>query len=79
MNIATIGIDIAKDVFQIHGVCRDGKVMVSRQLRRQQLLPYLRQLTPCTVGLEACPGAHYWARQIAALGHDIRLLPPLVR
>jgi transposase len=56
MNIATIGIDIAKNVFHIHGVCRDGKVMVSRQLRRQQLLPYLRQLTPCTVGLEACPG-----------------------
>jgi transposase len=76
MNIVTIGIDIAKDVFQIHGVCRDGKVMVSRQLRRQQLLPYLRQLTPCTVGLEACPGAHHWARQITALGHDVRLMPP---
>ena len=76
MNIATIGIDIAKNVFQIHGVCADGKVTVSRQLRRQQLLPYLQQLTPCTVGLEACPGAHHWARQIAALGHDVRLMPP---
>jgi transposase len=76
MTIATIGIDIAKNVFQVHGVCAHGKVKVSRQLRRQQLLPYLQQLAPCRVGLEACPGAHHWAREIAALGHDVRLMPP---
>lgn len=76
MKIATIGIDIAKNVFQIHGVGAAGKVIVSRQLRRQQLLPYLQQLAPCLIGLEACPGAHHWARQIAALGHDVRLMPP---
>lgn len=76
MNPATIGIDIAKNVFQIHGVGADGRVAVSRQLRRQQLLSYLQQLAPCLVGLEACPGAHHWARQIAALGHDVRLMPP---
>ncbi len=76
MKIATIGIDIAKNVFQIHGVGAAGKVIVSRQLRRQQLLPYLQQLAPCLVGMEACPGAHHWARQIAALGHDVRLMPP---
>lgn len=76
MSIATIGIDIAKNVFQIHGVCADGKVLVSRQLRRGQVLPYLQKLAPCLIGLEACPGAHHWARQIAALGHDVRLMPP---
>jgi transposase len=76
MNIATIGIDIAKNVIQVHGVCADGKVTLSRQLRRQQLLPYLQKLAPCMVGLEACPGAHHWARQIVALGHDVRLMPP---
>ncbi|XHS02435.1 IS110 family transposase [Sphingomonas sp. DBB INV C78] len=76
MTIATIGIDIAKNVFQIHGVCADGKLLVSRQLRRGQVLPYLQKLAPCLIGLEACPGAHHWARQIAALGHDVRLMPP---
>jgi len=76
MTIATIGIDIAKNVFHLHGVCVDGNVVVSRQLRRRQDIPYLQQLTPCLIGIEACPGAHHWARQIAALGHEVRLMPP---
>lgn len=76
MNIATIGIDIAKNVFQVHGVCTEGKVAISRKLRRHQLLPFLQKLTPCTVGLEACPGAHHWAREIAAFGHEVRMMPP---
>ncbi|MBL8882740.1 MAG: IS110 family transposase [Hyphomicrobium sp.] len=76
MTIATIGIDIAKNVFHLHGVCVDGNVVVSRQLRRRQDIPYLQQLTPCLIGIEACPGAHHWAHQIAALGHEVRLMPP---
>lgn len=76
MTIATIGIDIAKNVFHLHGVCVDGNVVVSRQLRRRQDIPYLQQLTPCLIGIEACPGAHHWARQISALGHEVRLMPP---
>jgi transposase len=76
MNVATIGIDIAKNVFHVHGVCAEGEVLISRQLRRHQLLSFLQQLAPCTVGLEACPGAHFWARQIAAFGHKVRLMPP---
>ena len=76
MQIATVGIDIAKNVVQVHAVCMDGKVVVSRQLRRHQLLSFLQKLAPCTVGLEACPGAHHWARQIAAFGHRVRVMPP---
>lgn len=76
MKVATIGIDIAKNVFQVYGVCASGEVVVSKQLRRHHLLSFVQQLPPCTFGLEACPGAHHWARQIAAFGHKVRLMPP---
>jgi transposase len=76
VEIITIGLDIAKSVFQVHGVDASGSVVVRRQLRRAELLKYFGSLSPCLVGMEACGSAHYWARQIGALGHEVRLLPP---
>jgi len=75
-EISTIGLDIAKSVFQVHGVDAAGAVVVRRQLRRGELLKFFGKLAPCLVGLEACGTSHYWARRIAALGHQVRLLPP---
>lgn len=71
-----IGLDVAKQIFQVHGVSADGKVTVRRQLRRSQMLGFFGKLTRCVVGLEACGGSHFWAREIRALGHDVRLIPP---
>jgi transposase len=76
VEIITIGLDIAKSVFQVHGVDASGSVVVRRQLRRAELLKYFGSLPPCLIGMEACGSAHYWARQIVALGHEVRLLPP---
>src|SRR4030065_500039 len=76
MNITRIGIDLAKQVFQLHGVDRHGKVLVRKQLRRAQMLAYFGKLTPCVVGMEACGSAHYWARELGRLGHDVRLMAP---
>ena len=76
MNIARIGIDLAKQVFQIHGVDRTEKVLVRRQLRRSQMLDYFSKLTPCLIGMEACGSAHYWARELGKLGHEVRLMAP---
>jgi|SRR5579859_3984798 len=76
VEIITIGLDIAKSVFQVHGVDASGSIVVRRQLRRAELLKYFGSLPPCLVGMEACGSAHYWARQIVALGHEVRLLPP---
>lgn len=76
MTITTIGLDIAKNVFQVHGVAADGQVIVRRQLRRTQVLEFFSKLSPCLVGLEACSGAHHWARQMTAIGHEVRLMPP---
>jgi len=76
VEIITMGLDIAKSVFQVHGVDSSGSVVVRRQLRRAELLKYFSSLPPCLVGMEACGSAHYWARQIGALGHRVRLLPP---
>ena len=75
-EISTIGLDIAKNLFQVHGVDAAGEVLVRRQLRRGEVVKFFGKLAPCLVGLEACGTAHYWARQIAALGHEVRLLPP---
>ncbi|MER5174119.1 IS110 family transposase [Thioclava kandeliae] len=72
----TIGLDLAKNVFQVHGVDATGKVVCRRQLRRAQLLLFFSQLEPCVVGMEACAGAHHWGRELAALGHEVRLMPP---
>jgi len=75
-EITTIGIDLAKHVFQLHGVDGAGKVVVCRRLRRSQVATFFATLPPCLVGMEACGTAHFWAREIAASGHDVRLMPP---
>jgi transposase len=74
MQVERIGLDIAKSSFQVHGVDAHGKVVVRKQLSRAKVLPYCAQLPPCLVGLEACGGAHYWARELQKLGHDVRLM-----
>ena len=76
MKVITIGLDIAKSVFQVHGVDGEGKPVVRRQLRRSHVLKFFAALEPCLVGLEACATSHYWARELAALGHEVRLVPP---
>jgi transposase len=76
-SITTIGLDLAKSVFQVHGVDGDGAVVVRRTLRRSQVLDFFRKLPPCLVGLEACASSHHWAREIVALGHDARMIPPI--
>jgi len=75
MQITTIGLDIAKNVFQVHGIDGDEKVVVRKQLRRNQVLQFFDELPPCLVGLEACATSHYWARELARLGHEVRLMP----
>lgn len=76
MDITRIGIDLAKQVFQIHGVGRDGKTLVKKQLRRSQMMAYFSKLPPTLVGMEACGSAHYWARELRKMGHDARLMSP---
>ena len=76
MDIRTLGIDLAKNVFQVHGVDGKGRTVVQRQFRRRQLLPFIAQVQPCLVAMEACGSAHYWAREIAQRGHQVRLLSP---
>jgi transposase len=75
-TITSIGLDLAKKVFQVHGVDAEGKVIVARKLRRKQVLAFFAKLAPCLVGMEACGSAHYWAREIAKLGHTVKLMPP---
>jgi transposase len=76
MKITTSGIDVAKSVFQVHGVDARGNVVVRRQIRRSQLLLFFSKLEPCLIGMEACATSHYWARKLSALGHTIRLMAP---
>lgn len=76
MEITTLGIDLAKSVFQLHGVDADGAVVLQKKLRRGAVLDFLGRLEPCLIGMEACPTSHFWAREIAALGHNVRLIPP---
>lgn len=76
MDITQIGIDLAKQVFQIHGIDCSGKVVERKQLRRSQLLNYFRKLSPCLIGMEACGSSHYWARELGKLGHEVRLMAP---
>jgi transposase len=75
MQIATIGLDLAKNVFQVHGVDEVGKLTITRQLRRGQLIGFFKKLPPCLVGMEACATAHHWARELIKLGHTVRLMP----
>jgi transposase len=76
MNISMIGLDIAKSAFQVHGVDGSGREVLRRKLRRGQMKTFFSKLAPCVVGLEACGTAHYWARELQALGHEVRLVPP---
>ena len=76
MQIATIGLDIAKSSFQVHGADACGKVVLRKRLRRGKLLEFFANLPRCRVGMEACGGAHYWARELTKLGHEVRLMPP---
>ena len=76
MKIATIGLDLAKHWFQIHAVDALGQTVVRRKLRRSEVISYFRSLPPCVVGLEACATAHHWAPELAALGHEVKLMPP---
>ena len=77
MNISTIGLDLAKNVFQVHGIDDTGKVIVRRSLRRRQVLPLFGKLEPCLIGMEACGTSHFWARALQALGHEVKLMPPI--
>lgn len=76
MEITTIGLDLAKSIFQVHAVDAAGTVVVRKALRRSQVLPFFTKLLPCLVGIEACGTSHHWARTLAKLGHEVRLMPP---
>ena len=74
--VTTIGLDIAKSVFQVHGVDAAGQVLIRRQLKRRAVLAFFQKLPVCLVGIEACASSHYWSRELQALGHSVRLMPP---
>jgi transposase len=76
MTITTIGLDLAKYVFQVHGVDAEGNLIEKRRLRRSQVMAYFASIPPCLVGMEACATAHFWGRELAKLGHEVRLMPP---
>src|SRR5437588_4834999 len=75
-TITTIGLDIAKSIFQVHGVDAEGKVCFRRQLKRRYMLPFFQKLPSCLIGIEACASSHHWSRELQALGHTVRLMPP---
>jgi transposase len=76
MTISTVGIDLAKNIFHVNAVSSTGEVIVRRSLRRAQVIPFFSKLAPCLIGMEACGTSHYWARELASLGHEVRLMPP---
>ncbi|MBT3556600.1 MAG: IS110 family transposase [Rhodospirillales bacterium] len=75
-EVITIGVDLAKNVFQVHGIDAEGGVIFRRQLRRAQMLPFFKKQPSCLVGMEACATSHHWARQLVELGHEVKLMPP---
>src|SRR5215212_6333100 len=75
MTITVIGLDLAKNVFQVHGIDEHGRAVLRRKIRRSDVLPLFSKLTPALVGMEACHTSHYWAREIAKFGHDVRMMP----
>jgi hypothetical protein len=75
-KVTTLGIDLAKTVFQLHGVDLTGKVVWRREVRRAQLMKFVAQLEPCLIGIEACGGANYWARRFAEFGHQVKMMSP---
>jgi len=76
MNVTTIGIDLAKHTFSLHGVDSRGKLVFRKTLSRAKLLPFLGSLPPCLIGMEACSGAHYWGRELSKLGHRVGIMAP---
>jgi transposase len=76
MNIKRIGLDLAKQVFQLHGVDRQEQPVLRKKIKREQVLPYFRDLPLCLIGMEACSSAHYWARELQKLGHTVKLIAP---
>jgi transposase len=76
MKITTVGLDLAKNVFQVHGVDAEGRVILRKRLRRVEVLPFFANLPPCLIGMEACATAHHWARELKNLGHEVKLMPP---
>ena len=75
-EVVTVGLDLAKNVFPVHAIGADGAVLVRRKLRRGEVIGFFSELQPCLVGMEACASAHRWARELIALGHEVRLMPP---
>jgi transposase len=75
-KVSTIGLDIAKSVFQVHGVDDTGAVVIRKRVGRAKVLEFFSGLSPCLIGIEACPSAHHWSRELQALGHAVRLMPP---
>jgi len=75
VDVRVIGLDIAKSVFQLHGLDGAGAIVLQKRLTRARLLPFFEKLPPCLVGIEACATSHYWAREIARLGHEVKLMP----
>lgn len=74
MKVTTVGIDLAKNVFQVHGVNEHGKTVLKKQLKRHQVVEFFANIQPCLIGMEACGGAHHWARKLQALGHTVKLM-----
>ncbi|MEP6020934.1 MAG: IS110 family transposase [Paracoccaceae bacterium] len=77
MQVTTVGLDLAKNIFQVHGITADGTVVFNKSLRRAQLLNFFKNLKPCLIGMEACGSSHHWARQFQKLGHEVRLMPAM--
>jgi transposase len=77
MEITTVGLDLAKNIFQVHAISSTGEVLVRRSLRRAQVIPFFSKLSPCLIGMEACGTSHHWARELVGLGHEVRLMPPV--
>ncbi len=75
-TVTTVGLDIAKSVFQVHGVDAEGKVTIRRKLKRRYVAAFFQKLPPCLVGIEAYASSHHWSRELQALGHTVRLMPP---
>lgn len=76
MSRLTIGIDLAKNVFQVHGIDGDNRVVIAQKLRRAHFLPFFAKLEPCLIGMEACASAHHWARELTGMGHEVKLMAP---
>jgi len=75
-RVTRVGLDLAKNVFQFHGVDAEGEVVIVRKLRRAAVSPFFGRLQPCVVAMEACGSAHHWGREITAFGHEVKLIPP---